>query len=194
MARGLAQAQERLEGREDAPAVGHPIGDVLLRRDADRVVDVALDLVELDVEHDVGARRKLGQRPRASSAGGRTAGSSRAGAPRRRRRRLDRARRSAPGSRSRPPRRPGVREMHHAPELFEPVLDRRAAQRDAKLPAELERGARGLAAGVLDRLRLVEDDDVPQSPARGAPRRGAGRHRSSSVTSAVGSSSRLGPW
>ncbi len=54
-----------------------------------------------------------------------------------------------------------VGEVHRAPELLEAVLDGRAAQRDAELAAEVEGGARGLAAEVLDGLGLVEHDDVP---------------------------------
>ena len=66
-----------------------------------------------------------------------------------------------------------VGEVHHAPQLLEPVLDRRAAEHDAKLPLQPERRARRLAAEVLDRLRFVEDDDVPRPPAarRSASRR-----------------------
>ena len=177
VARRLAQAQERLERREDASPVGESVGDVLLGRDAHGVVDVALDLVELDVEHDVGPRRKLrddlalrapeDERPdlRAQARrGARVPGLDRSGV----------ALLKVAGAAEQP----RVREVHHAPQLLESVLDRRAAQRDAKLAAQLERGARGLAAEVLDGLRLVEDDDVPRLLREARRRRGAGRRRS----------------
>jgi len=74
----------------------------------------------------------------------------------------------------------GVGEVELAPQLVEPVLDRRARQR--QLPPGLEpvRGARDLAVGVLDRLRFVEDHGVPCDPGQDicivAEQRIAGQH------------------
>jgi hypothetical protein len=48
-----------------------------------------------------------------------------------------------------------------APQLVEPVLDRRTGERDAPVGLEPVRSARDLTVGVLDRLALVEDDRVP---------------------------------
>ena len=150
------------------PPVRQLLGDVLLRRDADGVVDAALGLVELDVKHRVGARRQLGQHLALRAAQDERADLG--AEPRRRTRGCPFAMGVAVAllEVARAAEQAGVREVHRAPELFEAVLDRRAAERDAELSAQLERGARGLAPEVLDGLRLVEDDDVPRLPARGA--------------------------
>ena len=60
----------------------------------------------------------------------------------------------------------GVQELEERPELAEVVLDRRAAERQAVPAAEQAGGLGRLAVGVLDRLRLVEDDVVELDLAR----------------------------
>ena len=51
----------------------------------------------------------------------------------------------------------GVREVEDRPEVAEAVLDGRAGERDARARGDPPELLRGLAGGVLDRLRLVED-------------------------------------
>ncbi len=55
---------------------------------------------------------------------------------------------------------PGVEELEDRPELAQVVLDRRAAHRQPVPRPDEPGGLRGLALGVLDRLRLVEDHVV----------------------------------
>src|SRR5690606_9979046 len=57
----LAEAEERLERREDAAAFGELLDDLLARRRAHRVVRSALGVVELAVRGHVGARWQLGE-------------------------------------------------------------------------------------------------------------------------------------
>ena len=59
------------------------------------------------------------------------------------------------------PSRPGVGELQDRPQVGEPVLHRRAGDRDPV--ARRQRADRGglLGGGVLDRLRLVDDDPAP---------------------------------
>src|SRR5262245_9144905 len=59
----LAQPEERLESGEHAAGTARceRLGDLLLRRYADGVVDASLGLVELDVEHGLAPWRKLGE-------------------------------------------------------------------------------------------------------------------------------------
>jgi len=68
--------------------------------------------------------------------------------------------------------------VYEAVELEEPVLDRSTGEGDPEVRVERVRRARGLAARVLDRLRLVEDhareprllelvDVAPQRAVRG---------------------------
>ena len=132
MAGGLAQAQQRLERGEHAAAGAEARHDVLARRGAHRVVERALFVRELDVQHDLGARRQLGrdlaleaaqhERPdalaqprgglaRRPSAIGRAVALGEVLA------RAEQAR---------------VREVELAPELVEAVLDRRAGERHAE--------------------------------------------------------------
>ena len=66
----------------------------------------------------------------------------------------------------------GVDEVEDRPEIAEAVLDRRAGERDARPRVDLLGGARLLGAGVLDRLRLVEDGESPRRRER-APARAA---------------------
>ena len=63
-----------------------------------------------------------------------------------------------------------VQEVEERPEIDEPVLDGRARQRDPASRAERLDGAGLLGAGVLDGLRLVENDQRPLG--LGQPRRG----------------------
>ena len=57
------------------------------------------------------------------------------------------------------PDRTRVRPIENAPELDEAVLDRGARQAVAVLGQELVQGSGGLALGVLDAVRFVDDDD-----------------------------------
>ena len=71
-----------------------------------------------------------------------------------------------------------VEELEDRPELAQVVLDRRAAHRQAILAAEQAGGLGGLAVGVLDRLRLVEDHVVELELARARRCRCGGCRRS----------------
>ena len=62
---------------------------------------------------------------------------------------------------SAPPEHAGHGEGHDAPEIEQAVLDRCAAECQAVRGLQGAGGARGLGLGVLDVLRLVEDDGVP---------------------------------
>ena len=56
---------------------------------------------------------------------------------------------------------PRIEEVEDRPQIAEPVLDRRAGQRDARLRVDLLDGSRLLGPWVLDRLRLVENGEPP---------------------------------
>ena len=53
-----------------------------------------------------------------------------------------------------------VEELEDRPQIAQVVLDRRAAQGQAILGREQPAGLGDLRAGVLDRLRLVQDDVI----------------------------------
>ena len=55
----------------------------------------------------------------------------------------------------------GVDDVHDRPELVEPVLDRRARHRERAARVEPAQRPRPLGGGVLDVLRLVEQQPVP---------------------------------
>ena len=55
----------------------------------------------------------------------------------------------------------GVGEIEDRPQVAEPVLDRRAGERDARAGRDPPELLGGLARRVLDRLRLVEHDPCP---------------------------------
>ncbi len=57
VARGLPQAEQRLEHREHIAPLGELLDDVSPGCSPNRVVHAALRLVELDREHCVGPRR-----------------------------------------------------------------------------------------------------------------------------------------
>ena len=79
--------------------------------------------------------------------------------------RLDRAREAAlePLARAE---QAGVDDVHDRPELVEPVLDRRARHRERAARVEPAQRARPLGGGVLDVLRLVEQQPVPADQRR----------------------------
>ena len=56
----------------------------------------------------------------------------------------------------------GVDDVHDRPELVEAVLDRRAGHRERATRVEPAQRARPLRGGVLDVLRLVEQEPVPR--------------------------------
>ena len=56
----------------------------------------------------------------------------------------------------------GIGEVEDRPEVAEPVLDRRARERDAHARGDAAELLRGVARGVLDGLRLVEDHLAPR--------------------------------
>ena len=62
---------------------------------------------------------------------------------------------------SRPTEHPRIEELEERPELAQVVLDRRAREREALAGVEQPTGLGDLTGGVLDRLRLVEHDQVP---------------------------------
>ena len=181
VAGGLAQAQQRLERlrsrRLPSPSSAEQRDDVLARRRADGVVDGALAVVELDAQDRVGARRQLGrdlvleaaQHERADALAQRRGGARRA--PRRS------GARSDPRSRERPPSRPRLVKcirLHSSSSRFSTGVPVSASRNDAR---QRVRGARGLAVGVLDRLRLVEDHGVPARAPTAPSRRGAAARR-----------------
>ena len=51
----------------------------------------------------------------------------------------------------------GLDKIHDAPQVQQPVFQRRAGERDAVLGLELLDGLRDLRAGIFDELRLVEN-------------------------------------
>src|SRR6185436_13422346 len=51
----------------------------------------------------------------------------------------------------------GLDEVHDAPQIQQPVFERRAGEGELVLALELLHGLRDLRAGVLDELRLVEN-------------------------------------
>ena len=53
-------------------------------------------------------------------------------------------------------------KVEDRPEIAEPVLDRRAGERDARPRVDLLGGARLFGAGILDRLRFVQHGEVPR--------------------------------
>src|SRR5882672_6593642 len=55
---------------------------------------------------------------------------------------------------------PRVQELEHAPQFAQMVLYRSAAQRQTMIAVEQSRRLRRSRVGVLDRLRLVEDDVI----------------------------------
>ena len=55
----------------------------------------------------------------------------------------------------------GVEEIEQRPQVGQPVLDRRAGEGDARAASKLLDGAGLPRAGVLDRLRLVENEQTP---------------------------------
>src|SRR5690606_16835558 len=54
-----------------------------------------------------------------------------------------------------------IEEVKLTPEIVEAILDGRAREGQAELGFEAVSRASGLALGILDRLRLIEHDDVP---------------------------------
>ncbi len=52
----------------------------------------------------------------------------------------------------------GLDEIHDAPQIEQPVFQRRAGERDFVLALQLLHRLRDLRAGILDELRLVEND------------------------------------
>ena len=64
------------------------------------------------------------------------------------------------GERARRAQHAGVQELDQRPQLAQVVLDRRARQREAMVPAQQARRLRRFGVRVLDRLRLVEDHVV----------------------------------
>ena len=123
----LTKAQERFESRENAAARGELLRDVPLGRHTDGVVDTSFGLVELDVEHRIGARRQLRQ-----NLFLRAAQHERANLGAQARRRIGVA--ADDGSRvSRlkvacAAQQAGIREMHRAPKLLQSILHRRSAE------------------------------------------------------------------
>ena len=168
MAGGLAQAKQRLQRRDHAASLVLALAvvaaeqreDVFARRRAHGVVDGALAVAELHAQDRVRARRQLGrdvlfepaEQERAHALAQRRGGPGAALG--------DRARVAVREIRS-PAQQAPVGEVHQAPQLLQPVLDGRAGQRQPEGRGQRVRGARGLAVGVLDRLRLVEDHGVP---------------------------------
>ena len=71
---------------------------------------------------------------------------------------------------------PGIDEVEDRPQVAEPVLDRRAGERDARVGLELLDGPGLLGAGILDRLRLVEHGQAPRR--RSEPGRAGAESRS----------------
>ena len=55
-----------------------------------------------------------------------------------------------------------MKELHHRPQVADVVLDRGAGKRDAIAAFERARRARLLALGILDILRLVQNDPRPR--------------------------------
>ena len=66
----------------------------------------------------------------------------------------------------------GVDDVHDRPQLVEPVLDRRARHRERAPRVEPAQCARPLGGGVLDVLRLVEQQPVPADQRRASRCRG----------------------
>ena len=69
----------------------------------------------------------------------------------------------------------GVEKVEDGPEIAEPILHRRAAERDARARVDLLGGPRLLGAGCLDRLRFVQDGETPR---HGQAARGDAQQRS----------------
>jgi hypothetical protein len=83
--------------------------------------------------------------------------------------------------------------VEEAPQLLQAVLDGRAAQRDAEAAAQVVGRARDLAVGVLDGLRLVEDDRDQALLREELGVEAEQRVRGEGDVRA-GSSARFGPW
>ena len=146
---------------------------LLARRRAHGVVDGALASSSSTYSTRLGARRQLGrdlaleaaqhEGPDASCAAARPRRASPFG---------DRRARSAPRSRARPPSRPRLvkcSRLQSSSSRFSTGVPLSATPERA---VQRVGGARHLAVGVLDGLRLVEDHRVP-ARARAPPRRGA---------------------
>jgi hypothetical protein len=126
----LPQSEERLQGRENAPAFLELRDDVLKRRGTHGVVDLALRFAELAVEDRIRARRKLGghvlleaaehERPDALAKACRDAVDAF-----RHRLRVAILEIAAPAEQA------SIQEVHLAPQLVEAVFNRRPRKRQA---------------------------------------------------------------
>src|SRR5580658_5078153 len=118
----LPQTKESLERGQHA-TFRELVGHLLLGSGTNRVVDAPLRLIELDVKNGLRSRRELGQNFTLQPSQ-----DERAYLRAKARRRFGVAVRDRPDvsllEGAAPAKQTWIREMHHAPELLEPVLDR----------------------------------------------------------------------
>ncbi len=167
VAADLAQLQERVEDDDLAAAealAGDFVAHLGVHRRAYRLVEVALPAFEFDIAHDDGLRRQLlrdvflfaAQDEWPDAAGEQVAAPVVV--------LLFDRRPPVPGELPAAAEKTGQQEVELAPQLAEMILQRRTGQAQAVPGINLAHRFGAAALGVLDSLRLVEDEEVVAVP------------------------------
>src|SRR6478736_1675095 len=141
MTRRLTQTQERLERLQHIAALLQLLEQIALRRRAHGVVQITLARLELDLEHHVRARRQLGRHFTLEATQDERLGLLAQLSELLLISLLDRqavaiAKLRASGEQ------PAVREVEHAPQLFQAIFQQSTAERDGEIGFQRVRRAR----------------------------------------------------